>query len=841
MALLTVLPVAHAAAASAPVSDDFSGTALNHSLWQIQGGGAGTATTVSGGTLNMAVPGGSQHDLFPGSENALRVVQTIANGNFEIESKFNTLGNATPGNFQDEGIVIQQNSSTFLRFDMYSDGSSIIVFSAAASGATATQKIMQTVSSPTAPVWLRVRRTGPTYLFSYSLNGSSYTVAGSFDSLMPVAQVGVYVGNSGASPAGWTAHVDYFHRNINSPVSVSGDTFTGGSLNPGTWTFVNPGGDASQSRDGSHAVLSVPDTNNGTNSHDPSAPTNNAPRIMQNVANGDFSIDAKFDSEVTQQFQEEGIIVQQDATHFMHIDIVRDFEQTEVVVKTVGDGGAITTLTTTNGIDAPATNGPVIYPRPSMVLRLARLRNSWALSYSYNGQNWTSAFAFIQPYTVTKVGVYAGVDGGSTPAFDAKVDYFVNTTVSTANPLISVWYGPKQTFGAHGQPQRWVNILGSVKDLNGIASLTYRLNGAPGVGLSLGENAVRLPMPGEFNAEIDAASLHAGANQVVFTAVDIAGHTSTSTVTVNKITGTSWPLPYAIKWSGSTPNAQAQVADGHWIVQPDGTIRNSDIGYDRLVTIGQANTWSQYVATVHVKINSMDPDGSAVGIAAGWQGATSDLHGILPHDQPRTGHPFPALFEYDHGGGQPTQLDIYANTDAHPEQPLVVRKPTNLSLGVTYSFKFRVTDTGFGGSLFQFKIYRTGAPEPAAWLLQTTGDLSRGSIVLVAHRADVNFGSVSVVGRPSAPSITSVTPAFGAAVVNFKAPAKNGGSAITSYGTTCRSSNGGTAGIASGTKSPMTVFGLTNGRTYRCTVTAVNEVGPGSVSASSAAFVPNHQ
>jgi regulation of enolase protein 1 (concanavalin A-like superfamily) len=840
MALLTVLPLAHASAATPPVSDDFGGTSLNGSLWQVQGGGAGTSATVGGGTLNLHVPSGSQHDLFPGSENALRVVQTIANGNFEVEAKFTTFGNATAGNFQDEGIVIQQSSSTFLRFDMYSDGSSIIVFSAAASGTTATQEIQQTVSSPTAPVLLRVRRTGPTYLFSYSMNGgASFNVAGSFDSLMPVAQAGVYVGNSGAAPTAWTAHVDYFHRNVNNPVSVTADNFTGSSL--GSWQFVNPGGDASQSRDGTHAVIHVPVTNNGTNSHDPSAPTNNAPRIMQNVANGDFSIDAKFDNEVTQQFQEQGIVVEQDATHFMHIDIVRDFDKTELVVKTVGTGGTITTLTTTPHIGAPTTNGPVIYPKPTMTLRLARSRNSWALSYSNNGQNWTAAFAFIQPYTVTKVGVYAGVDGGSTDAFDAKVDYFVNTAISAANPFINVWYGSNQTFGAHGVPQRWVNILGNVTDPNGIASLTYRLNGAPGVGLSLGENDVRLPVPGEFNAEIDNTLLHAGANQVVFTATDIAGHTSTSTVTVNKVTGTSWPLPYAIKWAGSTPNSQAQVADGHWLVQPDGTIRNGDVGYDRLVTIGQASTWSQYVATVHVKINSMDPDGSAIGIIAGWQGATADLHGVLPHTQPRSGHPFPALFEYDNAAGQPQRADIYSNTDAHPEQPLVVRNPTHLTPGVTYSFKIRVTDNGSGGSRFQFKIFRTGSAEPDTWLLDTNGDLSRGSIVLAAHRADVNFGSVSVVGRPSAPSITSVTPAFGAAVVHFVAPAKNGGSAITSYGTTCRSSNGGATMIASGTKSPMTLFGLTNGKTYRCTVTAVNEVGPGSVSAQSAAFVPNHQ
>ena len=42
--------------------------------------------------------------------------------------------------------------------------------------------------------------------------------------------------------------------------------------------------------------------------------------------------------------------------------------------------------------------------------------------------------------------------------------------------------------------------------------------------------------------------------------------------------------------AGGKPRRTARVADGRWVVQSDGTIRNTDFGYDRLVTIGQAST-----------------------------------------------------------------------------------------------------------------------------------------------------------------------------------------------------------------------------------------------------------
>ncbi len=351
----------------------------------------------------------------------------------------------------------------------------------------------------------------------------------------------------------------------------------------------------------------------------------------------------------------------------------------------------------------------------------------------------------------------------SAPAFTTKVDYFVNSTSPPASddgvawptapnaPVINLWYGSNETFGTRGQPQPWVNVLGDVSDPSGIASLTYSVNGGVADILSLGENQVRLVAPGEFNVELDSGSLKAGANTVQLKAIDIFGNATTANVTVNKVNGGPWALPYTATWTptGGNVDSIAQVADGDWTIQADGTIRNRDIGYDRLVTIGQASTWAQYQGTAQVKINSMDPDGAAVGIIAGFQGATSDLHGVQTIDQPRIGHPFPAAFLYDNDQGAAPKAEIYENSDAHQEQTLI--KDTSglkLTLGTTYTFRFSVTDNSTGGSLYKFKIWKTGTAEPGAWLLQANGDRSRGSIVLAAHRADVNFGTVQISPAP---------------------------------------------------------------------------------------------
>jgi hypothetical protein len=66
-------------------------------------------------------------------------------------------------------------------------------------------------------------------------------------------------------------------------------------------------------------------------------------------------------------------------------------------------------------------------------------------------------------------------------------------------------------------------------------------------------------------------------------------------------------------------------------------------------------------------------------------------------------------------------------------------------------------------------------------------------------------------------------------------PGANNGSKITSYTARCASSNGGVTTVKSGAASPLTVVGLTVGKSYRCTVTATNARGTSPLSTASGA------
>lgn len=90
-------------------------------------------------------------------------------------------------------------------------------------------------------------------------------------------------------------------------------------------------------------------------------------------------------------------------------------------------------------------------------------------------------------------------------------------------------------------------------------------------------------------------------------------------------------------------------------------------------------------------------------------------------------------------------------------------------------------------------------------------------------------------GKPSAPSITSVTPDNLSAIIAFTPPTDDGTSLITSYTVKSSPDNITATGAAS---SPITISGLTNGTPYTFTLTATNAVGSGPASSSSNSVVP---
>jgi hypothetical protein len=101
--------------------------------------------------------------------------------------------------------------------------------------------------------------------------------------------------------------------------------------------------------------------------------------------------------------------------------------------------------------------------------------------------------------------------------------------------------------------------------------------------------------------------------------------------------------------------------------------------------------------------------------------------------------------------------------------------------------------------------------------------------------------SVTPATVPGAPTIGTATAGNASASITFTAPSDTGGASISSYTVTASDStnplNGGET--ASGSGSPITVTGLTNGDSYTFTVTATNANGAGSASSASNAVTPS--
>jgi len=324
-------------------------------------------------------------------------------------------------------------------------------------------------------------------------------------------------------------------------------------------------------------------------------------------------------------------------------------------------------------------------------------------------------------------------------------------------PQITLFYGPSQSFGQVGQPQRQINVLGNVSDPDGIGSIYYSLNGKPQQPLSIGPDTRRLLEAGDFNIELFDEELAQGNNTLVITATDTLNETTSTTVAVNYDRTHPWPLPYQTNWASGI-QSQSQVVDGDWEVQGGG-LRTVQIGYDRLVAIGDIG-WKDYEVTVPITIHSIDPAGYAppsygpgIGLIMRWTGNTDDP---VPGMQPKEGWwPLGAIGWFRWQQSWPTpRLQIYGNQGA-----ILAEDSGKIPIiGETYIFKMRVETTA-NGPQYQLKVWLQSVIEPVDWDLSGIGnpnDPANGSLVLMAHHVDATFGNVQVVRVGSEPSPSTI-------------------------------------------------------------------------------------
>ena len=131
---------------------------------------------------------------------------------------------------------------------------------------------------------------------------------------------------------------------------------------------------------------------------------------------------------------------------------------------------------------------------------------------------------------------------------------------------------------------------------------------------------------------------------------------------------------------------------------------------------------------------------------------------------------------------------------------------------------------------------------PQGMTIATTDTAGNAVNVQISYvgGTDSNDVTLKIVGlAPNAPTSVSALSGNGQAVVSFGVPVGNGGTAITSYTVTATPVGGGTAVTGSGSSSPITVSGLSNGTAYTFSVKATNSVGTGSASSASTAVTPD--
>ena len=205
------------------LSDDFNPATTPNPTWNFYdpynttgGNDPGESTlTLDGTNALISIPEGLSHNLWITPDNkAPRYLQSTDNTDFKIEAKFETIPRASN---QSQGIIVQQDNNTFLRFDIFY-GNTTKLFVAYVDGAGQFTHLPPTTLQ-NSPKYQQVERVGDLWTFRYSDDGMVWTDAiVDFTQNLTVMEVGFFAGTSGSNPPEFLSSIDYF-MNLDSPIT----------------------------------------------------------------------------------------------------------------------------------------------------------------------------------------------------------------------------------------------------------------------------------------------------------------------------------------------------------------------------------------------------------------------------------------------------------------------------------------------------------------------------------------------------------------------------------------------------------------------------------------------
>ena len=299
-----------------------------------------------------------------------------------------------------DGAVLNATSSASLAADASESKGTIskVEFFAWTMGATAPTLAGTATQSPFTATWSNVP-VGTWYLYAKATANAGAT------SVSPIRQILV-----SSAPGG----------------AVFSDDFNQTSLDLGRWEAVNPFGDATLKTVGAgsgdaHLQITVP----GNRDHD-SWNAKESVRLLQTVADQDFSVDVKYDSLPANDYQTQGFWVEDTAGNGIRACIQYLNGTLRLWVgKNIGTASATQIASVDFADVAPPTQGytGTIYER------LTRTGTSWSVFISADGDTWVDLDDFELEAVIAKVGLEAGNSraSGDEPDWVMSVDYFFKT------------------------------------------------------------------------------------------------------------------------------------------------------------------------------------------------------------------------------------------------------------------------------------------------------------------------------------------------------------------------------------------------------------------------------
>jgi hypothetical protein len=180
------------------------------------------------------------------------------------------------------------------------------------------------------------------------------------------------------------------------------------------WEFVNPSGDNSTATRSGGALVINADT---ATAHAAFQAGNNAPAVLQAMANGNLVIEARFTSNFSANAEQtQGLVIQESQDRFLRFDVSRLGTDTILFASVVNVGG-------TSSPNRTEMNPPGLDLSEPVVLRVTRIDDNWVLEYKNGSDAGFTQFgaAFGHLFTVTRAGVLVQKSAGT--AFSARIDY----------------------------------------------------------------------------------------------------------------------------------------------------------------------------------------------------------------------------------------------------------------------------------------------------------------------------------------------------------------------------------------------------------------------------------